>query len=38
MQTSSVHRATTQGTNTKKMAVPMTAEVLGIDTIRSLLF
>jgi hypothetical protein len=30
--------ATTQGTNTKKMAVPMTAAVLRMDTIRSLLF
>jgi hypothetical protein len=29
--------ATTQGTNTKKMAVPMTAAVLRMDTIHSLL-
>jgi hypothetical protein len=29
--------ATTQGTNTKKMAVPMTAAVLRVDTIHSLL-
>jgi hypothetical protein len=30
--------ATTQGANAKKMVVPMTAVVLRIDTIRSLLF